>query len=150
MPARKRKPNVRFSPGRIKKMMQKDAEVGRIAAVVPVLISRALELLVRGLLVETCLIAQAQLSSIVLLAHMKQCIESEKRFHFLNELTETATTITAHRDARTLSMWSLYRTKPKTMSVKEPLKVAERTSKTKPRSQADSSSDSDSPLYICL
>uniref|UniRef100_A0A8C5BSH2 Transcription factor CBF/NF-Y/archaeal histone domain-containing protein n=2 Tax=Gadus morhua TaxID=8049 RepID=A0A8C5BSH2_GADMO len=109
MPARKRKPNVRFSPGRIKKMMQKDAEVGRIAAVVPVLISRALELLVRGLLVETCLIAQAQLSSIVLLAHMKQCIESEKRFHFLNELTETATTITAHRDARTLSMWSLYR-----------------------------------------
>ncbi|CAL8273774.1 unnamed protein product [Merluccius merluccius] len=95
--------------GRIKKMMQKDAEVGRIAAAVPVLISRAVELFVRCLLVKTCLITQAKLSSVVLLSHMKQCIESEKLFHFLNELAESATSLAAHRDARTLSMWSLYR-----------------------------------------
>ena len=39
----------------------------------------------------------------------KQCIESEKRLQFLTVLTEGSTTLTAHRDPRTLSMWSLYR-----------------------------------------
>ncbi|KAF6718350.1 Dr1-associated corepressor [Oryzias melastigma] len=39
MPGHKRKYNVRFPPRRIKKIMQKDAEVGRIATAVPVIIA---------------------------------------------------------------------------------------------------------------
>ncbi|KAK2892233.1 hypothetical protein Q8A73_017898 [Channa argus] len=38
MPGHKRRYNVRFPPSRIKKIMQKDTEVGRIAMAVPVII----------------------------------------------------------------------------------------------------------------
>uniref|UniRef100_A0A8C7X491 Transcription factor CBF/NF-Y/archaeal histone domain-containing protein n=1 Tax=Oryzias sinensis TaxID=183150 RepID=A0A8C7X491_9TELE len=61
MPGHKRKYNVRFPPSRIKKIMQKDAEVGRIATAVPVIISRALEMFLESLLTKTCLITQSKL-----------------------------------------------------------------------------------------
>ena len=38
MPSKKKKYNARFPPARIKKMMQADEEVGKVAAVVPVMI----------------------------------------------------------------------------------------------------------------
>ncbi|KAI3367395.1 hypothetical protein L3Q82_026247 [Scortum barcoo] len=44
MPGHKRRYNVRFPPSRIKKMMQKDSEVGRIAMAVPVIICILLKL----------------------------------------------------------------------------------------------------------
>ena len=38
MPSKKKKYNARFPPARIKKIMQADEEVGKVAAVVPVII----------------------------------------------------------------------------------------------------------------
>ncbi|TKS87188.1 Dr1-associated corepressor [Collichthys lucidus] len=150
MPGQKRRYNVRFPPSRIKKIMQKDAEVGRIAMAVPVIISRALEMFLKCLLTKTCLITQSKLSTVVSVAHMKQCIESEKLFDFLKDLAEQATSTASQKDKRGMSMWPLYRTRRHENSVKKPAEVAE----TAPRSSLDSldnnSSSSESELYICF
>ncbi|MEQ2311363.1 DR1-associated protein 1 (negative cofactor 2 alpha) [Ameca splendens] len=119
MPGQKKQYSVRFPPGRIKKIMQKDTEVGRIAMAVPVIISRALEMFLKSLLTKTCLITQAKFSNILSVAHMKQCIESEKIFHFLKDLTEEATS-TATQDNRGMSMWPIYRTKNNNISAQTP------------------------------
>uniref|UniRef100_A0A671M138 Dr1-associated corepressor n=1 Tax=Sinocyclocheilus anshuiensis TaxID=1608454 RepID=A0A671M138_9TELE len=92
MPGQKRKYNVRFPPGRIKKIMQKDTEVGRIATAVPVIISKALEMFLRSLLTMTCKITQSRNSRVMSINHMKQCIHSEKLFDFLNDLADQAST----------------------------------------------------------
>ncbi|AWP15993.1 putative dr1-associated corepressor-like [Scophthalmus maximus] len=125
MPGHKRRYNVRFPPSRIKKIMQKDVEVGRIAMAVPVIIARALEMFLKTLLTKTCLVTQSKPSTVMSVAHMKQCIESEKLFHFLKEAAERATSTAAQRDNRGLSMWPLYRTKQSEHSVKKTTDVVE-------------------------
>ncbi|RVE66356.1 hypothetical protein OJAV_G00106430 [Oryzias javanicus] len=150
MPGHARKYNVRFPPRRIKKIMQKDAEVGRIATAVPVIIARALEMFLRSLLTKTCLITQSKLSSAVSVAHMKQCIESEKLFHFLKDLVEEATSAAAQKNDRGTSMWPLFRTKGPEVSGR---KVSEGGNAAPHRSLASMESDSsssESELYICL
>ncbi|KAM9341100.1 dr1-associated corepressor [Symphorus nematophorus] len=152
MPGQKRRYNVRFPPSRIKKIMQKDAEVGRIAMAVPVIISRALEMFLKCLLTKTCLITQSKLSTVVSVAHMKQCIESEKLFDFLKDLVERATTTAGQKDNRGVSMWPLYRTRRNEISVKKPTEVVEMAPRS--RSSLDSldndSDSSESELYICF
>nr|XP_019962230.1 PREDICTED: dr1-associated corepressor-like [Paralichthys olivaceus] len=149
MPGHKRRYNVRFPPSRIKKIMQKDTEVGRIAMAVPVIISRALEMFLKSLLTKTCLITQSKPSTVVSVAHMKQCIESEKLFHFLKELAERATS-TAQRDNRGLSVWPLYRTRQSELSVKKKPDVVDAVTRRSLDSVAHDSSSSESELYICL
>ncbi|XP_017550031.1 dr1-associated corepressor isoform X1 [Pygocentrus nattereri] len=90
MPGQKRKYNVRFPPGRIKKIMQKDTEVGRMATAVPVIISKALEMFLISFLTKTSFITQSKNSRVMSVNHMKQCIESEKLFDFLKDLAEQA------------------------------------------------------------
>ncbi|XP_073339101.1 dr1-associated corepressor isoform X2 [Pagrus major] len=130
--------------------MQKDAEVGRIAMAVPVIISRALEMFLKCLLTKTCLITQSKLSTVVSVAHMKQCIESEKLFDFLRDLVERATSTAGQKDNRGISMWPLYRNRRHDISVKKPAEVVEKA----PRSSLDSldndSISSESELYICF
>lgn len=45
MPSKKKKYNARFPPARIKKIMQSDEEVGKVAQVVPIIICKLLLLL---------------------------------------------------------------------------------------------------------
>ncbi|XP_018583033.1 dr1-associated corepressor isoform X1 [Scleropages formosus] len=118
MPGQKRKYNVRFPPGRIKKIMQKDTEVGRIATAVPVIISRALEMFLKSFLMKTSQITQSKHSRVMSIAHMKQCIESEKLFDFLKDLAEQATTPSAQIEVRTRGTWPTHRKKWKDLSVK--------------------------------
>lgn len=40
MPSKKKKYNARFPPARIKKIMQSDEEVGKVAQVVPIIICK--------------------------------------------------------------------------------------------------------------
>ncbi|XP_048830731.1 dr1-associated corepressor [Brienomyrus brachyistius] len=105
MPGQKRKYNVRFPPGRIKKIMQKDTEVGRIAMAVPVIISRALEMFLKSLLNKTNQITQSKHSRIMTIAHMKQCIDTEKLFDFLKDLAEEFTVPPSQRDGRAKGKW---------------------------------------------
>lgn len=89
MPGRRRKYNARFPPARIKKIMQSDEEVGKVAAAVPVIISRALELFVENLLSKANNVINQRGSRILTPSHIKLCIQSEKRFDFLKELVSS-------------------------------------------------------------
>ncbi|XP_047202089.1 dr1-associated corepressor isoform X1 [Girardinichthys multiradiatus] len=150
MPGQKKKYSVRFPPGRIKKIMQKDTEVGRIAMAVPVIISRALEMFLKSLLTKTCLITQAKFSNILSVAHMKQCIESEKIFHFLKDLAEGATSTATQKDNRGMSMWPIYRTKNNNISAQTPSGAGEIALRRNLSPLENGSSSSESELYICL
>ncbi|XP_058053857.1 dr1-associated corepressor [Anopheles bellator] len=88
MPSKKKKYNARFPAGRIKKIMQTDEEVGKVAQAVPVIISRTLELFVESLLTKTLKITNARNAKTLSPSHMKQCITSESRFDFLRDLVK--------------------------------------------------------------
>ncbi|XP_053683513.1 dr1-associated corepressor homolog [Sabethes cyaneus] len=88
MPSKKKKYNARFPAGRIKKIMQTDEEVGKVAQAVPVIISRTLELFVESLLTKTLRITNARNAKTLSPSHMKQCIISENRFDFLRDLVK--------------------------------------------------------------
>ncbi|XP_055692218.1 dr1-associated corepressor [Lutzomyia longipalpis] len=88
MPSKKKKYNARFPPGRIKKIMQTDEEVGKVAQAVPIIIPRTLELFVESLLTKTVRITNARHAKTLSPSHMKQCIMSESRFDFLKELVK--------------------------------------------------------------
>ncbi|XP_011497777.1 PREDICTED: DNA polymerase epsilon subunit C [Ceratosolen solmsi marchali] len=88
MPSKKKKYNARFPPGRIKKIMQTDEEVGKVAQAVPIIISRTLELFVHSLLTKTMQITSAKQAKTLSPSHMKQCILSESRFDFLKDLVK--------------------------------------------------------------
>ncbi|KAJ8936858.1 hypothetical protein NQ318_012821 [Aromia moschata] len=98
MPSKKKKYNARFPAGRIKKIMQTDEEVGKVAQAVPseftklfflnVNIPRTLELFVESLLTKSMQITQARNAKTLTPSHMKQCILSESRFDFLKDLVK--------------------------------------------------------------
>ncbi|CAO1437230.1 unnamed protein product [Diamesa serratosioi] len=88
MPSKKRKYNARFPAGRIKKIMQTDEEVGKIAQAVPVIISRTLELFVESLLNKSMSITNTRHAKTLTPSHIKQCIVSESRFDFLKDLVK--------------------------------------------------------------
>uniref|UniRef100_A0A182NP98 Transcription factor CBF/NF-Y/archaeal histone domain-containing protein n=1 Tax=Anopheles dirus TaxID=7168 RepID=A0A182NP98_9DIPT len=80
MPSKKKKYNARFPAGRIKKIMQTDEEVGKVAQAVP--------LFVESLLKKTLRITNARNAKTLSPSHMKQCIISESRFDFLRDLVK--------------------------------------------------------------
>ncbi|XP_063173185.1 dr1-associated corepressor [Candoia aspera] len=86
MPSKKKKYNARFPPARIKKIMQTDEEIGKVAAAVPVIISRGLELFLESLLKTACHVTQSRNAKTMTTSHLKQCIEQEQQFDFLKDL----------------------------------------------------------------
>lgn len=86
MPSKKKKYNARFPPARIKKIMQRDEEVGKVAAPVPVIISRALELFVESLIRQGSEVTLQKNARTLTTSHLKQCILSETKFDFLKDL----------------------------------------------------------------
>ncbi|XP_046752083.1 uncharacterized protein LOC124414936 [Diprion similis] len=98
MPSKKKKYNARFPAGRIKKIMQTDEEVGKVAQAVPVIISRTLELFVESLLTKTMQITSAKNAKTLSPSHMKQCILSESRFDFLKDLVKGLPDVTSPDD----------------------------------------------------
>lgn len=69
--------------------MQTDEEVGKVAAPVPVIISRALELFAETLLGRANDVTQRRGARTLTPSHLKLCIETEGRFDFLRELVST-------------------------------------------------------------
>ncbi|XP_046577569.1 dr1-associated corepressor-like [Haliotis rubra] len=89
MPSKKKKYNSRFPPARIKKIMQTDDEVGKVAAAVPVIISRALELFIESLILKTNETTTAKNAKTLTTSHIKQTIQAEKKFDFLRDLVSS-------------------------------------------------------------
>lgn len=87
MPSKKKKFNARFPPARIKKIMQSDEDVGKVATAVPVMLSRALEIFMENLLLKTSQIAEKKGARTLSSWHLKQVIMEDSRLKsFLQEL----------------------------------------------------------------
>ncbi|RMX50074.1 hypothetical protein pdam_00002877 [Pocillopora damicornis] len=86
MPSKKKKSNARFPPARIKKIMQTDEDVGKVAAAVPVIISKALEMFLQSLVERASDYTKARNAKTMTTSHLKRCITSENQFDFLKDL----------------------------------------------------------------
>ncbi|KAL4707529.1 hypothetical protein ACJJTC_000281 [Scirpophaga incertulas] len=95
MPSKKRKYNARFPAGRIKKIMQTDEEVGKVAQAVPIIISRTLELFVESLLGKAMQVTMSRHAKTLSPSHVKQCILAESRFDFLRDLVKNIPDVSA-------------------------------------------------------
>lgn len=119
MPSKKKKYNARFPPARIKKIMQADEEVGKVAAVVPVIIckfteglsivnislilpfphvARTLEIFVESLLKKASQVTRSRNARTLTPAHIKASINSENQFAFLRDMVSSIPDVQALTD----------------------------------------------------
>ncbi|KAI9797940.1 MAG: hypothetical protein M1835_005777 [Candelina submexicana] len=77
---------TKFPVARIKRIMQADEDVGKVAQVTPVVVSKALELFMISLVCKASQAASERSSKRVTAAHLKQAIAKDKRFDFLEEI----------------------------------------------------------------
>ncbi|XP_021198966.1 uncharacterized protein LOC110382632 [Helicoverpa armigera] len=103
MPSKKRKYNARFPAGRIKKIMQTDEEVGKVAQAVPIIISRTLELFVESLLSKAMQVTMARHAKTLSPSHVKQCILAESRFDFLRDLVKNIPDVSVAEEKEMMS-----------------------------------------------
>ncbi|AQK86911.1 nuclear factor Y subunit C11, partial [Zea mays] len=82
----RKKLDTRFPAPRIKKIMQTDEDVGKIAQAVPVLVSKALELFLQDLCDRTYDITIRKGVKTVGSSHLKQCIQTYNVYDFLREV----------------------------------------------------------------
>ncbi|KAF1830905.1 DNA polymerase epsilon subunit C [Decorospora gaudefroyi] len=75
-----------FPVARIKRIMQADDDVGKVAQVTPVVVSKALELFMISLVTKAAAEAKSRSSKRVASIHLKQAIAKTDRFDFLNEI----------------------------------------------------------------
>ncbi|RWR83408.1 dr1-associated corepressor-like protein [Cinnamomum micranthum f. kanehirae] len=82
----RKKLDTRFPAARIKKIMQADEDVGKIAMAVPLLVSKALELFLQDLCDRTYDITLQRGAKTMSSLHLKQCVRSFNVFDFLREI----------------------------------------------------------------
>ncbi|KAH7654878.1 Transcription factor CBF/NF-Y/archaeal histone domain-containing protein [Dioscorea alata] len=81
----RKKLDTRFPASRIKKIMQADEDIGKIAQAVPVLVSKALELFLQDLCDRTYDITLQRGMKTMSSLHLKQCVHSFSVFDFLRD-----------------------------------------------------------------
>ena len=81
----KKKLDTRFPAARIKKIMQTDEDIGKIAMAVPLLVSKALELFLQDLCDRTYAVTLKRGAKTVNAFHLKQCIQTFNVFDFLKD-----------------------------------------------------------------
>eukprot|EP00158_Paraphelidium_tribonemae_P008105 Partr_v1_DN28477_c4_g1_i1_m41121 putative protein 1 (negative cofactor 2 alpha) len=87
---------TKFPMARIKKIMQKDEEIGKLAAAVPVLVSKAVELFLQSLIEsccdETMATASVPIESkgrlICTATHLKRAVEANASYDFLRDMVK--------------------------------------------------------------
>ncbi|OAK97373.1 DNA polymerase epsilon subunit C [Phaeosphaeriaceae sp. SRC1lsM3a] len=75
-----------FPVARIKRIMQADDDVGKVAQVTPVVVSKALELFMISLVTKAAAEAKTRNSKRVNTLHLKQAITNNEQFDFLNDI----------------------------------------------------------------
>ncbi|KAF2001491.1 histone-fold-containing protein [Amniculicola lignicola CBS 123094] len=75
-----------FPVARIKRIMQADDDVGKVAQVTPVVVSKALELFMISLVTKAATEAKGTGSKRVSTAHLKQAITKNEQFDFLSDI----------------------------------------------------------------
>ncbi|KAF9467650.1 histone-fold-containing protein [Collybia nuda] len=79
---------TKFPVARIKKIMQKDEEVGKVAQATPVVISKALELFLGLIVDEASKVTMERGSKKVEAYHLKHAVETTEILDFLKEIVE--------------------------------------------------------------
>ncbi|ORY15131.1 histone-fold-containing protein [Clohesyomyces aquaticus] len=77
---------TKFPVARIKRIMQADDDVGKVAQVTPVVVSKALELFMISLVTKAAAEAKARSSKRVGAMHLKQAVTNDEQFDFLSEI----------------------------------------------------------------
>ncbi|MCJ1400934.1 hypothetical protein MMC11_004145 [Xylographa trunciseda] len=77
---------TKFPVARIKRIMQADEDVGKVAQVTPTAVSKALELFMISLVTKAASQARSKSAKKVTAAHLKQVIERDEQFDFLAEI----------------------------------------------------------------
>ncbi|KAI9675442.1 MAG: DR1-associated protein 1 (negative cofactor 2 alpha) [Caeruleum heppii] len=78
---------TKFPVARIKRIMQADEDVGKVAQVTPVAVSKALELFMIDLVSRAAEEGKAKSSKRITATHLKRAVEKETQFDFLWEIT---------------------------------------------------------------
>lgn len=73
---------------RIKRLMQSDEDIGKVAQATPVVVAKALELFMTSLIQESCNQARCRNAKRVSPSHLKQAVKSIEHFDFLIETVE--------------------------------------------------------------
>ncbi|KAH0455185.1 hypothetical protein IEQ34_015217 [Dendrobium chrysotoxum] len=82
----RKKLGTRFPASRIKKIMQADEDVGKIALPVPVLVSKALELFLQDLCDRAYEVTIQKGAKTLNSLHLKQCVTTNSAFDFLTDV----------------------------------------------------------------
>jgi len=77
-----------FTKAKMKSIMQEDEEVGKIAALVPILVSKCVELFARDLVHKACQTASEYDQKTLEPPHLKAAVTETKAFEFLKEKVE--------------------------------------------------------------
>ncbi|KAI5955171.1 hypothetical protein KGF54_001732 [Candida jiufengensis] len=77
-----------FPAARIKKIMQSDEEIGKVAQATPVVVGRALEIFMANLVESSILQAKKQGVKRITASHIKLAIEKNEQFDFLVEIVD--------------------------------------------------------------
>ena len=78
---------TKFPTARIKRIMQADEEVGKVAQQTPIAVGKALELFMVQLVTKSAEIARERNSKRVSAQMLKQVVESDDQWDFLREIT---------------------------------------------------------------
>jgi len=80
---------TKFPVARIKKIMQKDEEVGKVAQATPIVISKALELFLAMITEESSKVTVDRGAKKVEVYHLKHAVETTEMLDFLKEIVES-------------------------------------------------------------
>ncbi|PWN25746.1 histone-fold-containing protein [Jaminaea rosea] len=83
-----RGPQLKFPVARIKKMMQADEDVGKVAQATPVVISKALELFLADVVSSTVAQTQAKGARKVTPHHLKRAVHDNETLDFLKDIVD--------------------------------------------------------------
>ncbi|CAO3688837.1 unnamed protein product [Umbelopsis vinacea] len=82
----KKKYKTKFPVARIKKIMQMDEDVGKVAQATPILISKALELFMQSLIDQACVETRSRNAKRLSVAHLKKTVQNTEQFDFLKDV----------------------------------------------------------------
>ncbi|KAF2728711.1 histone-fold-containing protein [Polyplosphaeria fusca] len=77
---------TKFPVARIKRIMQADDDVGKVAQVTPVVVSKALELFMISIVTKAATEAKARNSKRVSTMHLKEAVTKDEQFDFLSDI----------------------------------------------------------------
>lgn len=81
--------NTKFPVARIKRIMQTDEDIGKVAQAAPTAVAKALELFMVDLVAKGAANAKAQNSKRVTATHLKNALLADPQYDFLNEICES-------------------------------------------------------------